>query len=118
MKNIIEKWVKVDTLYPNNMNNSSKEKKYTNSTTNPIKLKCTKEKYRKVVNLRKNTFFAYFPKIPISEIMKIIELLIIGHKNEVVIKNVICAFFNIQTINIYKILGLVRHTIAHYLKEI
>ena len=39
--NIIEKWIKVDTLCPNCKNNYLKEKKYTNSIINPIKLKCT-----------------------------------------------------------------------------
>lgn len=73
-----------------------------------------------MVNLRKNIIFPYFPKIPISVIMKIIELFIITHKNSVEIKNAICDFYNIQTINmanIYKIIGLVKHTIAHHLKE-
>jgi len=53
--------------------------------------------------------------------MKIIELFIIDNKNAVEIKNAICTFYNIQTINIaniYIILGFVRHTIAHHLKEI
>jgi hypothetical protein len=41
--NIIKKWIKIDSLCPNCKNNSFKEKKYTYSITNPIKLKCTKK---------------------------------------------------------------------------
>ncbi len=58
---------------------------------------------------------------PISVIMKIIKPFIIEYKNVVEIKNEIFDFYNIQTINIanmYIILGLVRHTIAHHLIEI
>ena len=53
--------------------------------------------------------------------MKIIELFILGHKNTVEIKNTVCDFYKIQSVsmtNIYKIIGLVQHTIVHYLKEI
>ena len=71
--------IKVNTKCPNCGNNFLKEKKNKNFITNPIKLKLRKKLCRKVVNLSENTFFASFPKIPISVIMKIIELFILEH---------------------------------------
>ena len=60
-------------------------------------------------------------KIPISIIIKIIELFILHNKNGIQIKKAILEFYQLDSINmsiIYSVIGNLRKYIAHYLKEV
>jgi len=85
-----------------------------------MKLRCSKKNFKKKINIRKNTFFYFFNKYPISVIIKIIELFIIDNKKVTEIIKAICEYYKINSINlkvIYRMINLIRRAIAHYIKE-
>jgi membrane protease subunit (stomatin/prohibitin family) len=91
------------------------------SLFNPIKLKCKKYKCRKLINIRDKSFFSFFPKTPVSVIIKVIELFILEQKNCIEIIKSLQDFYQVNSVNtkiIYSIVNLVRSAISHYLKEI
>ena len=93
--------------------NSLSINKSKKSISNPIKLRCKDKKCKKVVNIRNNTFFEFFKKIPISIIIKIIELIILDNKNSTEISKYLKEYNNI----IYGVVLLLRKSISHYIKE-
>ena len=106
---------------PSCKNTSLRFVKNKKSLSNPVFLKCNKKTCRKKVNIRENTFFNSFRKIPISVCIKIIELFIIDNKNALQIEKSIKDYYQVETINsklIYGILLQVRKFIAQYFKEI
>ena len=120
INNIIDKWIIPDYKCPKCKKNSLKIKPNKHSISNPVHLKCSNKQCRKIKSLRYNTFFEYFKKIPISVVIKIIELFILENKNGQEIIKYIIEFYQINTLNnkmVYKIIILVRKFIAHYLKE-
>ena len=113
-------WIFIDYKCVNCKNNSLKIIKDNKSISNPMKLRCCKKNCKKKINIRKNTFFYFFNKYPISVIIKNIELFIIYNKNVTEIIKAICEYYKINSINpkvIYRMINLIRRAIAHYIKE-
>ena len=72
-------------IQPNNKcpacNNISLNLKKIKSIANPYKLQCNKSNCRKIVNIRNNTIFPFFPNTPMSTLIQSIEALICECKN-------------------------------------
>ena len=120
LNNVINKWITINYKCPNCKKKTLSISKYKKSLSNPIKLRCKDKKCKKIVNMRNNTFFAYFKKIPISIIIKIIELFIIDNKNSTEISKYIKEYYQLNSFNnniIYSVVLLLRKAISHYIKE-
>lgn len=72
MKNVIDKWIKYNTILPSCNKYSLKLKKI-KSIANPLKLQCNNYKCRKIVSLRDNTIFAFHSKTLISILIAILQ---------------------------------------------
>lgn len=62
VNNVINKWITINYNCPNCKKNSLSINKYKKSLSNPIKLRCKDKKFKKVVNIRNNTFLLIFKK--------------------------------------------------------
>jgi len=60
-----------------------------NSIFSPIINRCSSKHYRKICNLKDETFFTLFPKTHISIILIILQILILENKNSRAIYNII-----------------------------
>ena len=90
-----------------------------NKLLNPKKLVCNNYKCLYRANLKNYSVLKIFPKIPCSDLMKIINYSIFDKKNGTEIKKALIrdynAKLNISTIN--RVLNKFRQCIAHYLKD-
>lgn len=92
-----------------------------NSINNPYIARCSNAKCRKIIFLKEGTFFANFPRTPISNILFIINLWLIQNNNETEIYNRFKNDFpniNISLIHITDIIHKLREYIVHQLKDI
>ena len=120
MNNVINKWIIINYKCLNCKNDSLRIHKSNKSVSNPVKLRCNDRKCKKSVNIRNDTFFAFFKKVPISIVIKAIELFLLENKNENKIEKTIKDIYQLNSFNskiIYKILLLIRKFISYYIKE-
>ena len=121
VNNVINKWIIINCKCPNCQNDGLRIHKSNKSLSNPVKLRCNDRKNKKSVNIRNDTFFAFFKKVPISIVIKVIELFLLENKNAKEIETKIKDIYQLNSFNnkiIYKIILLIRKSISHYLKEI
>ena len=120
LNNVIDNWIKYDTICPNCKTRTLKLKKV-NSLANPYKLQCSFYKCRKIINLRTNTIFEKFTKTPISLIIATLEMFICEDtKAAKTIKNINEKFklsaFGAKSI--YNLFKFIRQCIAQYLTDV
>ena len=77
---VLKDWIQPNNKYPS-CNNISLNLKKIKSIVNPLKIQCNKAKCRKIVNIRNNTIFQFFPTTPMSIVVQAIEALICDGKN-------------------------------------
>ena len=90
------------------------------SIFNPIINRCSSKHFRKICNLRDETFFAKFPKTPISIILIILRNWILENKNSTAIYSIIknkIKNYDVSQIHINEILYETRIFFSHYLKD-
>ena len=82
--------------------------------------RCSSYKYGKIVFLKDNSFYCLFPKKPISLIICIQKLWLIGEKNGVDMYKLVKDKYtncSISQHHIYEILEKSRYIIAHFIKD-
>ena len=92
-----------------------------NSLNNPYIGRCSFSKCRKIIFLREGTFFSYFPRTSVSDILYIIKLWLFQNNNATEIYKIYrneIPNINISLIHISEIIHKLREYIAHYLKDI
>lgn len=119
--NVIGTWIDTPKNICPSCSNKSLRLANRNKITNPCCLKCNKRKCSKKVSLRENTIFQLFNKVPISVLIKIIELFVIENKNGIEIIKTLKEFYHVDSVNnkmVYNVLHVIRKYLAQYLKEV
>lgn len=101
-------------------NNISLNLKKIKSISNPFNLQCNKAKCRKIVNIRNNTIFQFFPNTPMSLLVQSIEALICDGKNATKTIEYINEKYKLSTAGqktIFKLFNIIRKCIAQYYEE-
>ncbi len=115
-KNYLYKWIKLPLKCPNCGNNII-HTNLNNSICNPYVGRYNRKTSRKIIYLRKNTFFNFFPHIPVTIILEVLYQSICNNSNANIIFSKIENKYNIKSIRyqtILKILEKLGEAICHY----
>ena len=116
---VLKDWIQTNNKCPS-CNNILLNLKKIKSIANPFKMQCNKAKLRKIVNIRNNTIFKYFPNTPMSILVQSIESLICEDKNSTKTIEFINEKYKLSTAGqktIFQFFNIIRKCIEQYYEE-